>query len=220
MKKIVLSMSIGLLLLGGCSEENLVTQIEEQTGDLVYVFNSNSENPVWEAIILDELESTQSISLDELESTQSISNYALTEHNNGNSVHTHGDLGPIIQEWSGTQNNGGVHGSASLLLFGFSEITMETECVMVEDNEAVYGGTITEISPPFGPPFEIGAVIYFKVIDNGQGNNAPADQINPITIIAPVGSPSGCDVFTPSFFLWDVLPNDDVPEPGSVKVNH
>ncbi len=219
MKKIVLSMSIGLLLLGGCSEENLVTQIEEQTGDLVYVFNSNSENPVWEAIILDELESTQSISLDELESTQSISNYALTEHNNENSAHTHGDLGPIIQEWSGTQNNGGVHGSASLLLFGFSEVTMETECVMVEDNEAVYGGTITEISPPFGP-FQIGAVIYFKVIDNGQGNNAPADQINPISLIVPVGEPSQCDVFTPSFFLWDVLPNDDVPEPGSVKVNH
>ena len=208
MKKIVLSMSIGLLLLGGCSKENLDTQIEEQTGDLVYVFNSNSENPVWEAIILDELESTQSIS-----------NYVSTRENNGNSVHTHGDLGPIIQEWSGTQNNGGVHGSASLLLFGFSEVTMETECVMVEDNEAVYGGTITEISPPFGP-FQIGAVIYFKVIDNGQGDNAPADQINPISIIVPVGELSGCDVFTPSYFLWDVFPNDDVPEPGSVKVNH
>lgn len=209
MKKIVLSMSIGLLLLGGCSEENLVTQIEEQTGDLVYIFNINSENPVWEAIILDELESTQSIS-----------NYVSTRENNGNSVHTHGDLGPIIQEWSGTQNNGGVHGSASLLLFGFSEVTMETECVMVEDNEAVYGGTITEISPPFGPPFEIGAIFYFKVIDNGQGNNAPADQYNPIIIIAPVGSPSGCGVFTPSYFVWDFVPNLDVPEPGSVKVNN
>lgn len=213
MKKIVLSMSIGLLLLGGCSEENLVTQIEEQTGDLVYIFNINSENPVWEAIILDELESTQSIS-----------NYVSTSHNNGshnneNSAHTHGDLGPIIQEWSGTQNNGGVHGSASLLLFGFSEVTMETECVMVEDNEAVYGGTITEISPPFGP-FEIGALIYFKVIDNGQGNNAPADQFNSISIIVPVGDPSLCGEVGPSFFLWDAFPNNDVPEPGSVKVNN
>ena len=197
-------MSIGLLLLAGCSKENTDTQIEEQTSDLVYVFNLDGESQAWEMSTIDE--------------PLNDSGVILERGNNGNSAHAHGDFPGVV--FSGTQNNGGTHGSATASL-GPWTFTLETECVMVEGNEAVYGGTITERvgPPPFpGAPFNVGDHIYFKVIDNGQGTNAPADQFNGRISFAFAGD-SKCGIYTPSHPNWDG-PDSDVPEPGSIKVNN
>jgi hypothetical protein len=213
MKKIVLSMSIGLLLLAGCSKENTDTQIEEQTSDLVYVFNLDGKSNAWETTSINE----QPINTD-------------ATYNRGNSAHAHGDFPGV--EFSGTQNNGGTHGSATVN-FGPATFTLETECVMVEGNEAVYGGTITQIEGPLPPgfPFGIGNYLYFKVFDNGQGNNADPDQFygqSKFSFTSQCGTytPSNASVWPPTITIplpWgDVTINliNDVPEPGSIKVNN
>jgi len=215
MKKLVLSMSIGLLLLAGCSIEKSDTQIEEITGDIAFVLNSSGESLVLEAVSLDEIQKNNS--------------NAYTTSARGNSAHTHGDYndGMISLSWSGTQNNGGTHGSgvAELLIgepFGFVSLTMETECVIVEGNEAVYGGTFTEVlNNPFPPggPFDVGNIIYFKVIDNGQGNNASPDQHAIGGLIVPAGN-SNCGALEVTDPFWERFGLLDVAEPGSVKVNN
>ena len=198
-------MSVALLMLAGCSKEKADTQIEEQTSDIVYVFNFDEESQDWEMSTIDE--------------PQNDSGVILERGNNGNSAHAHGDF--FNQEFSGTENNGGTHGSATLAL-GPWVFTCETECVMVEGNEAVYGGTITEVAGPPPPPFlpfNVGNHIYFKVIDNGQGNNAPADQLYGGGI-SFTGNNSKCGDWTPSHPRWLESPYIDIAEPGSIKVNN
>lgn len=151
---------------------------------------------------------------------------SLSTRSNDNSDHTHGDFGPntpgISGVFSGTQNNGGTHGSATITL-GNKTYTLETECVMVEGNEAVYGGLITEMNAP-NPPFlpNVGDLLYFKVIDNGQGNNAPLDQFHGFVRSSKTGSK--CDIWTPGSSAWPdtfygIPLIGDIQAPGSAKVN-
>ena len=209
-------MSVGLLLLAGCSKENTENQIDDQTADLVWVYNIGGKSQAWETMAIDELSSDSDVT---------------NTRSNGNSAHTHGDFtfGSFTFEWSGTENSGGTHGSAFVTQvlggpFGTVpvELTMETECIMAEGNEAVYGGTFTEVvNSPFPPggPFDVGNHMYWKVTDNGQGNNAPPDQHNTIIVISPSFS-SRCGVYTPPSFIWGLGSELDVQEPGSVKVNN
>jgi hypothetical protein len=203
MNKLIPLIALALFILVGCDKEesnlNMVDNllVEESS---VWVMNTDGESPVWEVV-----------ALDELPSTQSSSSSASGASSRSNSVHMHGDFPGV--EFSATVNNGGPHGGATLNLGPWS-FTTETECIMDEDNEAVYGGTITERTgpPPFpGAPFNVGDHIYFKVIDNGQGNNAPADQFY------------GSIQFSPNSLCEASLDWGnayDIPEPGSVKINN
>jgi hypothetical protein len=205
MKKVILSMSIGLLLLASCSKENADTQIEEQTAALVGVYNFDGK-------VMGTLEINEPLS----------DSNGNTNRGNGNSAHTHGSFGPpnVISAFSGTENNGGAHGSANVRI-GPWDFILETECVMVEENEAVYGGTITEINGPQTPPGfpEVGDGLYFRVIDNGQGSNADPDQVT-LAFLVAFGGSSACGILTPNNPVWDLFGNGDVSEPGSIKVNN
>ncbi|MDA0973738.1 MAG: hypothetical protein O2867_08400 [Bacteroidetes bacterium] len=58
------------------------------------------------------------------------------------------------------------------LPFGEANMIMETECLFVEGNEAVYAGTFVDGVNPFPgspTPFDLGNTVYFKVRDNGPG---------------------------------------------------
>lgn len=150
------------------------------------------------------------------------SNSAINEREQTNSAHTHGSFSNAGKSvtWTGTQNNGGTHGSAIVTL-NFANpaivLTLETECVMVEGNEAVYGGTITEALnvPEDDFYLGVGGHYYFKVIDNGQGNNAAPDQYSNISAVF-----SACGVLPPSAWIWGLFGYGDVEAPGSVKVNN
>lgn len=219
MNKTILLMTIGLLVLTSCSTENVQTQNEQQIEERVFVFNNNGEDSTWETS-----------SLSDFQSKYNNSSIVANRANNGNSAHTHGsnDAAPFTFNWSGTENNGGAHGSAVITQdFGpfIVTIIMETACVNVIGNEAVYGGLVTEVEnnpfPPGGGPFAIGNIIFFKVIDNGQGNNAPADQY--VQALVSSSSPLECETLgQPDFSFWTLpfLSTNDVEEPGSVKVNN
>jgi hypothetical protein len=219
MKKIIFTLSIGLLLLTGCSKENVEPQIQQQSEERVYVLINNGEYSTWE-----------SNSLNDFQSTYSNSSVVNKRVNNGNSAHTHGSFegAPFTFNWSGTENNGGTHGSAIITQdFGpfIVTIIMETACVNVVGNEAVYGGLVTEVEnspfPPGAGPFAIGNIVFFKVIDNGQGNNAPADQY--VQTLVSTSSLLECETLgQPDFSFWSLpfFATNDIEEPGSVKVNN
>jgi hypothetical protein len=237
MKKLTLLFAFALVFFYACNKQESTptadNQQVESTDNSAYVLNLSDENPVWELV-----------ALDELLGNQSNSGFTYLKGNNGNSAHTHGDIafGPYSLSWSGTENNGGSHGSAILELTwsgGIAQFTLETECVMVDGNEAVYAGIITQIlnAPPPPPPpppcptfpncpppppnpYTLGNHVTFKVIDNGQGNNAPPDEH--CTAIFITG-PSLCGIAVPSSGVWN--PSNfnqilEVQEPGSVKVNN
>ena len=204
-----------VILATGCNEDAAPTDSmnENQSADRVWVFN-NLDGKIleWETTSINELPSDS---------------YVTHNRGNGNSTHTHGDYVwstlSATYEFSGTENNGGTHGSAYMTLpfppFETIELTLETECVNVfEGNVAIYGATITEsVNDLFGI-FAVGNIVYIKVIDNGQGNNADPDQRSPTTIISTF---SECGTLSPSDERWDQFgPNEDIQEPGSVKVNN
>lgn len=92
--------------------------------------------------------------------------------------HTNGDIVVFdIQEisFSAMVNNGGVHGEVNMALI-FDGLLAESDCLLVEGNHAVVGARITEVGDP-DFDFFIGQYLYFQVIDNGEGSNAPEDQM-------------------------------------------
>jgi hypothetical protein len=202
MKKLIPLSAFAIILLFGCVKEETMFAVNENQlveKSIDYVFNLDGDNLTWEQVIPDELSSTPG-------SSSSVS----TRANNNNSVHMHGNFfGPV--EFSATVNNGGTHGGATLNLGPFV-FTTETQCILAEDNEAVYGGIITEVVGPPGP-FQPGWRIYFKVIDNGEGNNAPADQFYGAIRFTP-NQNSSCD----DYDNWG--PSYDVGEGQSIKINN
>lgn len=206
MKKLFPLFILALVILIGCAKEETTPTVadNQQVDESVayeYVFHQSDDGGSWELTTIDAQEYTT----------------GTTASSRSNSAHAHADYIGIV--FNGTENNGGTHGSAYWVVngpAGLVEMTMETECVMVEGNEAVYGGIVTEIVNPFGP-FQEGTHMYFKVIDNGQGNNAPADQFNGIIGFSPVLQ---CGIWTPSSTKFDSAPDFDMPEPGTCKVNN
>lgn len=185
MKNLMLLIPIVLIMFTACSSEDVNEATLEQITETDYIFKLSKTNQ-WEAVV----------STNQGEKT----NNPFNSSRNGNSLHAHGDFGAFGGQisFSGTQNNGGSHGSATLEAtfgpFGTANVVLETVSVVsIGDNEVVYGGQIVEVientvmfpPPPPGfptPPcdaYELGTYVYFAVKDNGQGNNAPSDQYSP-----------------------------------------
>ena len=202
-------MTAGLILLTGCSKDDSVEQIEEQTVDHVYVLNQFNETSTWETMVLDEsLERT-----DLPNDNAHTDGYYMPTNRNGMTI-----------TWSGTQNQNGTYGRAE-----FKQITpnfslhfnLETECVTVYGNEAVYGGRITQVREISGnaPPIGVGWYFYFKVIDNIH-ERVPLDKIANKTIFATPRAPILCNAYSPNNFIWSRLGYSDVVRPGFVVVNN
>ena len=226
MKKLLL-LALPLMLIYACEKEGIapaaVDQLEETSSSSAWIINPNSEASGWELITLEE-PVTSSLVM------------------RGNSAHTHGDytaFGTFHLIFNGTQNNGGAHGSATLMRSSGPfelHVVMETVSVVVQnENKAIYGGIITEVvannfpppppprpcptfpncpPPPSCSPYDLGSYVYFQVIDNGQGNNAPADQYR--GLIATCNEfPNGA-----AGFPWFIFRASDVEEGDNIKVNN
>jgi len=64
-------------------------------------------------------------------------------------------------------------------------------CLSVVGNQAWFTGMVTDATDPAF----VGKPAFWRVVDNGEGANAPADQIT-YTFIVPVGSPPELDCTT------------------------
>jgi hypothetical protein len=225
MKKLIYLMALGLLVNIGCTKEQNAVPKEgsENPQESFYVYNMGGETPGWELVSADAMQ---------LSSEQNSA-----EKSNSNSAHAHGDYtgfgGGTTISFSGTENNGGAHGSAEVWQASGpfeAHYTMETTSMVVDDNYAIYGGVITEVfvntfppppPPPPGVPAppcspnSVGNYVYFTVYDNGQGSNASIDQYRGLTQSCFVKSDGGVS------FPWFIFgqPSDVMNSSDKIKVN-
>ena len=208
MKNFTLLFALGLILLTSCSKEDSLEQTDLQTINSVYVLNQINGSTSWDTTVLNE---TQRSPL----------------HSNEFEAHTEGYYQPSSRNgmsitWTGTRYEDGTRkGSADLKQSSPGtnfHFILETECITVYVNEAVYGGTITQIKALSGnaPDITVGWRFYFKVIDSGQEENGPLDKIANTTFFTSPMSPSLCNVLLPTEFLWSSNGYSDVVQPGYV----
>jgi len=108
--------------------------------------------------------------------------------------------GPETRHFSfhaNTTGNGNVQGSGVLTFTGGgTQLKFDINCLNVVGNVATMSGTITQSNEP---AVIVGTRCWFRVQDNGEGSNAPEDQItrlftfpgnpNPPTCTSPGPSP-------------------------------
>lgn len=211
MKNLILTTALGIILLTGCSRDDSIEQIEEQTTNSSYVLYQLNEIASWETIVLDEFQRTANFQ------------HPITAHTDG--YYMPSSKNAMTITWSGTQyRDGSRKGRAELrqispdINFHF---ILDTECIIVEANEAVYGGTIIQVKSLYGslPCIDLGWRFYFKVIDSKQSGNNSYDQIANMTMFASPMSPSLCGIYPPSNKIWSLKGYTEVIEPGFVVVS-
>ena len=118
----MLLIPLACIILISCSTEDVNEPTLEQKTESAYVFKLSNTNE-WEAVISKDLIDNSNIS---------------SARNNGNSLHTHGDFGGFGGgkiSFSGTQNNGGAHGSATLEVtfgpFGTANVVLELSLIHI-----------------------------------------------------------------------------------------
>jgi len=211
MKNLILPIALAAILLTACSKEESVEQFEEQNIDSVYVLNQFNETSYWDTIVLDESQRSSSNSNDIIAHTEG---YYLPASRNEMTI-----------TWSGDQTENSARGSAEIIQitpnFSFHFI-LDTECVMAEGDEAVYGGTITQVRELSGnaPDIGVGWRFYFKVEDSGHAEVGNYDQIANKTIFASPRSISLCGVYLPTNEIWSLQGYSDVVSPGFVEVRN
>lgn len=210
---------VGVLLLTGCSNDDSIQPFEEQTSNAIYTLNQFETNAVWETIPFDELNSMTSNS------------YTPNAANTTTGVYTYGHYQSISKDgititWSGAQNPDGSYGEAELIQetpnFSF-RFLLKTECIMVEGNQVVYGGTITNVAELTGnaPNIGVGWRFYFKAVDSsGQNRYRTPDLIADKTFFASPKSISLCNVYTPNSSFWSSARYTKVTYPGYVVVGN
>ena len=214
MKNTIFLIACGLILLTGCSKDESNEQITDQSIDSVYVSKQINGATIWETMSRDELPG------------ESDDTYSRVNDYN---AHTDGYFNPnnrepVIISWTGTETNQQFEGSAELQMstpsYSFHFI-METECITVDGNEAVYGGIINKVVQISGnaPPFGVHWRFYFKVIDGEHGGNVNFDFISNTRIFMSPRSISLCDV-GPGDPVWSSSGYTQVVEPGFVNVSN
>lgn len=213
MKNLFLPIALATILLTSCSKDDSTELIEEQNIQSVIVLNQYNGNSFWDSKEINVPERSTNNSND------------ISANTNGHYMPT--DRDEMTITWTGNQDENGARGSAELKQespnssFHFE---LETECVTVMGNEAVYGGVITKIKSLGGntPNITVGWRFYFKVIDGHMGNdqNIPYDQIANTTIFASPMSPTLCDVFLSDNFTFSIQEYTVVTEPGFVEVSN
>lgn len=214
MKNLILPIALAVILLTGCSKEASIDQFEEQNIDSVYVLNQLDGTTTWETMALNELPKSTC--------TGSQNNSIWRVKTNGYYMPSTRDAMTIT--WSGTQDESGYYGRAELKQISANHslhFLLETECITVYGNEAVYGGVITQTIIHSGnvPNISLGWRFYFKVIDS-EGGYVDYDQIANTTIFVSPMSPSLCGVYLPNNPIWSSQGYSDVIEPGFVEVSN
>ena len=222
MKNLFLTMTAGLILLTGCSKEEPFEQIEEQTIDTVYILKQIDDTTTMETIPLDRQTGVDYTYIKDKPNE--------TGFTNGLYYSTNRDKYDLT--WSGFTDETGNYGNAELQMStpAYSlHLMLETECVRVDGDAAVYGGIITRVVQSSGnpPPFGVNWRFYFKVVDNDKGNgmynhqwsDIKYDQISNTRIFASPRSISLCDLYLPGNRIWSSKGYQEVRKPGFVEVS-
>ena len=209
MKNLFLPIALATILLTSCSKDDSIEQTELQTADTIYTFTQINDTQYWDSFTYNIITNNVNRTPDKPIKTEG---YYQPSSRNGMSI-----------TWSGKLHTNGIS-------TGFAELKqtspdtnfhfiLETECVSIIGNEAVYGGTIVEIKSISGnaPNISEGWKFYFKVDDYELYPNAPNDQISNTTLFV---SQSLCNSILPNDTIWESNGYSEVFKPGFVVVNN
>jgi hypothetical protein len=215
MKNLFLILTAGLFLLTACSKDESFETIDEQSNDVIYVLDQNQEQGAFTTMAVD--------------NSQGGLNFTRTT-DNSEFGHTSGLYAPMYQDpvilsWSANKDETGTYGTAELQISRTNyniHVVMQTECISVDGNKAMYGAIITEVLELSGdtPPLTANWRFYFQVTDNQQGGSAGYDQISSTLIFASSRSPSLCNVYPPDHRIWSSNGYENVMNPGFVEVSN
>ncbi len=196
---------VALLVILGCAKQETPPsipdhQMEEIISPNVYHFNIDENEINFEAVSLESLKSN---------SIATVTTRSNHPHSNG---HFSAVDGAATFSYSVMQNNGGVHGHINMGGINW-DMQLSSECIVVEGNNAVFAGQITDVTlipsaledqinsiPEFGGV--IGTYIYLRVEDHGEGNNAPSDRFNNYYYISPEQFGPLCHLIPPNTSAW------------------
>lgn len=197
-----------LILVFGCTKDQSITstatddQLIQKSSEMYVInFSGSPQYPL------------RTISWEEIQKAGNNSSGYVRQRSSSSSVNGH--FSPIanpgnpddvvVVSLSGVQNNGGIHGHARIIS-GFLDFSVNTECLLFDGDEVVYGGVITQVfyvDPAFiavfGDIIVPDAHIALKMKDNGEGQNAPPDQTTEYFVVGPVPL---CDAFPPESDFW------------------
>lgn len=215
MKNLIVTMTAGLILLTGCSKDESFETTEEQTANSIYVLEQNNGQAMFRTIAIEPFQSGENFT---------------TTTDNSEFGHTSGLFAPtnrdaVILSWSANRDETGTYGNAELQMSGPNysmHIVMETECITVDGDTAMYGAIITEVVELSGntPPLTASWRFYFQVKDNEQGIGLGFDQISGKWIFASPRSQSLCAVYPPKHPIWSSNGYENVMNPGFVEVSN
>lgn len=102
-------------------------------------------------------------------------------------------------EFAAVQNNGGVHGETDVSGW-FGTWNFASDCIIVEGDQATVGSSVISGDPAAGFEWLLDYDYwYYRVTDNGEGSNAPADQMSNIIYLS---NDLDCQSYAPSSGVW------------------
>jgi hypothetical protein len=205
MKNLLCLLGFSLFLLFGCVKEE-ATMFSNVPG-----IQKTETMPLFQPIsFYNSLERLEMISMDNLKNCSGDMWNTRTSPNSSVNVNCN-----PFPDWhavfSGMENNKGLHGSGHIWNIDYLSFKFEVECMVFDSNEATYGAEITELYyateawlDVWGDIIQPGRHILLKVVDNGEGQNAPPDQICEYFLVDVFPFPSGplCDYFPTDDPIW------------------
>lgn len=194
MKNRILLSVFALLFLLGCGKEKITIFTENQQPHISAIAFSSNPAPA-KVFTLDEI--------------TGISDIEVTSRTSPNSS-VNGHFSPL-PGWSvslsGMENKSGIYGNGRIAS-EFVSLQFETVCLNFAENAVVYGGLITkvpyiteEFEMAFPGAIRVGRYMAVKLIDNGEGQNAPPDQSSQYFFTAPVPL---CNMLPPESPVWEL----------------
>lgn len=204
MKKLLLGALCLTIVLAGCQkgteQPNPTFNTLENATEGLYYFDQNTG--LYQQINLDEFETPTSPTANK--STTS------SAHGHFNRIAPGSTIGPSYLRFNATENSQGVSGSASYttthgeFLENSTTTKMDAECLLVEDNAAVFAGIVTSVKGDLAYGFPDGSKLYFYIKDNGNNSSTTPDQYNYVLIIDIFGT-LPCDILPPSHIIWTLF---------------
>ena len=195
MKNILLFALLGLLSL------SLMSCDKEQ--EISHSNNNGSDNILYKVHLQDGYTSIEGITVDQAKGEQ----FNTRGQNHSSNGHFTIQSGSSLS-FSAMENNGGVHGQShfdgagNLILAHF-----KSDCIVVVDNQAYFGGEITQwevVEGTLPEEWGVGWSMYFAVEDNGEGNNSESDELGASFFMAPPNDPPACDAVYNAYVNFNI----------------
>lgn len=214
MKKLTFLIAFALVIFYGCNKQETNPAADNQQVNVsnvtIHSINFDGE-PIGSTVFTLEEVNNNTGSTSTLKANNN-------QHANG---HFHTQLGSVIS-FSIMVNNGGVHGSVNMQLYGGQVLKLNSTGLAIEGNQGAGGGQITHTSGfPEGHPFAtIGNYVYFLGEDNGEGNNAPSDRYSEQIYWSPEEYGDLTFLLAPSSGAWDpAFIFDTAEDSDQIQVN-